>query len=68
MFLLVGVVAGSALGADYSLSAYGTIGYTRSDQSFKYDRLIDNRGTLRRDSVAGLQLDSRLTDSVGATV
>jgi hypothetical protein len=68
MFLLVGAAAGPVLGADYSLSAYGTIGYTRSDQSFKYDRLIDNRGTLRRDSVAGLQLDSRLTDSVGATV
>ena len=68
MLLLFGVTAGQALGADYSLSAYGTIGYTRSDQPFKYDRLIDNRGTLRRDTVAGLQLDSRLTDSIGATV
>ena len=68
MFLVFGVPAGPALGADYSLSAYGTIGYTQSDQPFKYDRLIDNRGTLRRDTVAGLQLDSRLTDSIGATV
>lgn len=66
--LWFGMPVAPALGADYSLSAYGTLGYTLSDQSFKYDRLIDHRGTLRRDSVAGLQLDSRLTDSLGATV
>ena len=66
--LLLVAHTGPSLGADYAISAYGTVGYTLSDQPFKYDRLIDSRGTFRRDSVGGLQFDSRLTDSLGATV
>ena len=62
-----GVHTNSAFGADYSISAYGTVGYSRSDQAFTYDQFIDNRGTFRHDTVAGVQLDSRLSNSFGAT-
>lgn len=67
-FLLLAAHTRPSLGADYAISAYGTVGYALSNQPFKYDRLIDNRGTFRRDTVTGLQFDSRLTDSLGATV
>ena len=67
-FLLFGTHAGPSLGADYSISAFGTIGHAVSDQPFKYDRLISDRGTFRRDTVTGLQFDSRFTDSLGATI
>ena len=54
--------------ADYSLSGFGTIGFAKSDQPYKYQRFVDDGGTLRRDSVAGVQLDAWLTPSIGATV
>lgn len=54
--------------ADYSLSGFGTLGFALSDQAYNYQRFINERGTFRRDSVAGVQLDARFTESIGATM
>jgi hypothetical protein len=59
---------GNAASADYSLSGFGTVGFAKSDKSYRYQRFVDNDGTFRRDTVAGVQLDTWLTPSVGATV
>ena len=56
-----------AQGADLSASGFATLGYARSDQPYGYQRFIDDGGTLRRDSVAGFQLDARLGGGFGAT-
>ncbi len=53
--------------ADYSLSGYGTLGFARSDKSYAYQRFIDDEGTFRRDSLAGLQIDAKFDGRVGAT-
>ena len=53
--------------ADYSISGYGTLGFTRSDKSYAYQRFIDDGGTFRRDSVAGLQVDAAFAGGIGAT-
>ncbi len=57
-----------AAALDLSVSGFGTLGYARSDQAFNYQRFINNGGTFRRDSVAGLQVDARFADKFGATV
>ena len=56
------------LAADFSLSGFGTLGFAKSDKPYKYQRFVDDGGTFRRDSVAGIQLDAWLSPSVGATV
>lgn len=53
--------------AEFSLSGFGTLGYARSDQSFNYDRFISERGTFRRDSLVGVQVDAKFTNTFGAT-
>jgi hypothetical protein len=71
--MLLGAVALEAavpcvMAQDISVSGYGTIGYSRSDQSFTYQRFIDNNGTLWRDSIAGLQADAKFANGLGATL
>ena len=51
--------AAPALAIDYSLTGFGTLGYARSDQKFEYLRHIDDGGTLKVDSLIGLQGDVR---------
>ena len=53
--------------ADYSISGYGTLGFARSDKSYAYQRSIDNGGTFRRDSIAGVQVDAAFDGQLGAT-
>jgi len=65
--VLAGLAAPAALGADFSLSGFGTLGYAQSNKPYAYQRFIDSSGTLRRDSVAGLQVDGRLTDQFAVT-
>ncbi len=60
--------AGSAFAADVSVSGFGTAGYTQSDQSFGYQRFIDDSGTFKRDSLFGLQADAKLFHKFGATL
>jgi len=57
-----------AIAADISVSGFGTIGYTRSNQEFTYDRFISDSGTFRRDSVVGLQADAQFGNGIGATI
>ncbi len=68
---LMGTFAGGALtanAADVSVSGFGTLGYAQSNQSYKFERFINDSGTVKRDSVAGLQMDAKLTDQIGATI
>jgi hypothetical protein len=58
----------AARAQELSWSAFGTIGYARSDQPYRYERFIDNDGTIKRDSVLGVQVDAKLTNEIGATV
>lgn len=62
------LVAQSALATDYSFSGFGTIGYAQSNQSYNYQRYIDQSGTFMRDTVLGAQLDARFNPEWGATV
>ena len=57
-----------AVAFDVSYSGFGTVGYASSNQSYGYQRFIDDRGTFKRDSVVGLQVDTRFADKFGATV
>ena len=53
---------------DISLSGFGTLGGAISDQDFIYQRYIDDHGTLNRDSLLGIQLDTRLSDAWSLTL
>jgi hypothetical protein len=64
---LVGV-AGPCQAVDLSWSGFGTLGYTVSDQPFAYQRFVDDRGTWRRDTLLGTQLDAAITPTLSATV
>jgi len=66
--LPVAAVDFSVAAVEFSASAFGTLGYARSDQPYTYQRFIDKSGTFMRDSLAGLQVDARLADKFGATV
>lgn len=66
--MLAAYSASVALAADYSFSGFGTLGFAKSDRPYRYQRFVDDNGTYRRDSVAGVQLDALLTPSLGATV
>ena len=62
--------AGSSLvgAADYSLLGFGTVGYAVSDQKPAYLRYIDSKGTLKADSLIGLQGEAQFDPQWGATV
>src|SRR4051794_6665209 len=66
--LLVGVRANAAGPVDLSVSGFATLGYAVSNQAFGYQRFIDDRGTFKRDSVAGLQADASHGSGLGATL
>ncbi len=53
---------------DFSWSAFGTIGYAQSNRDYRYQRSIDDNGTLERDSVFGAQGDLRFGPQWSATV
>ena len=57
-----------AQAVDLTWSGFGTFGYARSDQSFNYQRFIDNGGTVKRDTVVGAQVDARFSQEWSATV
>lgn len=51
-----------------TLSGFGSLGWARSNRDWAYQRFIDRRGGLERDSVLGAQADLRLGDAWSATV
>lgn len=65
--LLIGLPF-SAGATDFTLSGFGTAGYAQSDKSYNYQRFISDDGTLKRDSVFGLQGDIKLSPQWGVTV
>jgi hypothetical protein len=58
----------SVAGTDFSISAFGTLGYAVSNQPYTYQRFIDDSGTFMRDSLVGMQVDARFNANVGATI
>jgi hypothetical protein len=57
----------SVLGKDVSISGFATLGYAQTDQPYKYQRYLSNDGSFLRDSLLGLQLDTKLTDTISVT-
>ena len=57
-----------ATAADYALTGFGTAGYAVSDENFRYLRYINNGGTLKADSLIGLQGEVTFAPQWGATV
>jgi len=58
----------SASAVDMTLSGFGTIGYALSDQPYNYLRFVDERGTFKRDSLLGAQLDIKFDQHWGAAI
>ncbi len=65
---LLGLGGTSVAAADIALSGFGSLAYAKSNQPYNYGRFINNNGTVKKDSVAGVQIDAKLNDSLGATV
>lgn len=53
---------------DFSYSAFGTAAYAISNQPYNFERVISDDGTIERDTLLGVQVDSKLTDEFSATV
>ena len=53
---------------DLNFTGFGTLGYARSDQDFRYLRYIDNGGTLKADSLVGVQAEVQLNPQWGMTL
>lgn len=65
---LSGMCTLSAAAADISLSGFATVGYAQSDQGYDYERFVSDQGTLKRDSVLGVQMDARLNNEFSVTL
>ena len=61
-------LAAPAQAVDLAWSGFGTLGYAQSDQPVNYQRFIDEKGTFKRDSVLGAQVDARFSQQWGATL
>jgi hypothetical protein len=68
LFALIAAIVGSSKAADLTLTGFGTIGYAVSDSELTYLRYIDDRGTLKADSLVGVQAEARFTPRWSATV
>lgn len=58
----------TAQALDFAWSGYGTLGYTRSNQTYPYQRVVTDRGTFARDTRFGVQLDTKFDPHWSATV
>lgn len=70
--LLLGISAllavGQAQAQTHSASGFLTMSYSLSDDSNRYLRNIDNKGTFRNGSIVGLQIDSKFSETISTTV
>jgi hypothetical protein len=57
-----------AAGVELNLSGFGTVGYARSDREFSYLRYIDDRGTIKTDSLVGVQAEAQFNPQWRLTV
>ncbi len=53
---------------DFNWSGFATLGYARSDQPFSYERVINDAGTFKLDSILGLQLETSFNPKWSATL
>lgn len=58
----------SLFAIDTKVSGFATLGATISNKDYTYEKYVDDSGTLRRDTLAGLQLDTIFNEQWGATV
>ncbi|MBK1693649.1 hypothetical protein CKO09_02685 [Chromatium weissei] len=65
---LLTTAVSTATATDFSLSGYGTLGYVKSDRPYKLQRFIDDRGTFARDSLFGVQLDTKFNVHWSTTI
>ena len=68
LFPLLATLALPVQALDLTWSGFGTVGFAISDQSYNYQRFIDNGGTFKRDTILGGQLDARLSQQWSVTV
>ncbi len=71
MALVAGLAAWTiapAHAVDANWSGFATLGYTRSDSDYSYQRFINKDGSFKRDSLLAGQLDLRLSPEWSATV
>lgn len=68
LLLALGLNTLPALAADFAFSGFGTVGYAVSDQHYKYQRFINDKGTVARDSILAGQMDVSITPEWSATV
>lgn len=66
--VLAAALAEPAWAVDWTVSGFGTVGLAVSDQPYSYQRYVNEKGTFKRDSVGGLQLDVKLGREFSATV
>ncbi len=59
------VASGSALAFDPGVVGFGTVGYAESDQPVNYQRFIDEKGSFKRDSVLGAQVERPFLAAMG---
>jgi len=70
--LALAIVSGSAcagaLAQEFSYSGFGTVGAAVSNKDYKYQRFITDNGTVKRDSVLGVQFDAKFSAQWSATL
>jgi len=65
---LISLCSTGVSAVDLNVTGFGTLGYALSDQDFRYLRYIDNDGTLKADSLVGLQAEAQFNSQWGATL
>ncbi len=68
MLALVFPIVQAAHAAEVSLSGFGTVGYAISDKEYDYQRFINDNGTLKRDTVMGVQADVKINEQFRITL
>ena len=53
---------------DFNVSGFGTLGYAAVDEDLRYLRFIDKGGTLKTDSLFGVQVEAQFNSQWGATL
>jgi len=69
--LAVVVAATTGVGAqaqEFSYSGFGTVGAAVSNQDDNYQRFVSDNGTVKRDSVLGVQFDAKFSAQWSATL
>lgn len=66
--LLLALLIVKLCAIDYEITGFGTLGGTISDSKNEYLRFIDNDGTIKSNSIIGLQTDVNFTEHWGLTL